>query len=139
MEASSIKNQKTSIPSRCSSVMNRLEKLYKITKQLKIVVSQQITAENREQVIQTINQLVEQRGMYMKEIVPPYTEAEKAMGEELIIINKQIQDQLDKLFEGLKKEMRQIKKQKKSNQSYINPYKKVQTMDGMFLDRKSVV
>jgi len=116
--------------------MNRLEKLYKITKQLKIVVSQQITAENREQVIQTINQLVEQRGMYMKEIVPPYTEAEKAMGEELIIINKQIQDQLDKLFEGLKKEMRQIKKQKKSNQSYINPYKKVQTMDGMFLDQK---
>ncbi|HLR52080.1 MAG TPA: flagellar protein FliT [Candidatus Avamphibacillus sp.] len=116
--------------------MNRLEKLYKVTKQMEKVVNQEITAENREQVIQTINQLVEQRGMYMKDIIPPYTEAEKAMGEKLIILNKQIQEQLDLLFENLKKEMRQVKKQKKSNQSYINPYQKVQTMDGMFMDQK---
>src|SRR5699024_2895641 len=116
--------------------MNRLEKLYKVTKQMEKVVNQEITAENREQVIQTINQLVEQRGLYMKDNNPPNTEEEKGTGEKLSIIKKQMQEQLDILFENLKKEMRQVKKQKKANQSYINPYQKVQAMDGMFMDQK---
>lgn len=116
--------------------MNRIEVLYQVTKELESVVNQEITPENRGQVIEKINQLVEQRGQYIQNVTPPYTAAEKETGKDLIHLNERIQVKLDQLFEGLKKEMKQIQKQKKSTQSYTNPYKNVETSDGMFMDQK---
>ncbi len=43
---------------------------------------------------------------------------------------------MNALFTELKQEMQQMKQQRKSTQSYINPYRDVQTMDGMFMDKK---
>lgn len=116
--------------------MNRLEKLYYVTRKLEDLLNKEITVTNRQQVIDKINSLVEERGRYMKDLVPPYTESEKAMGEQLLVLNHHIQERLDELFEDLKKEMKQVKRQKKSNQSYTNPYENMKAIDGMFMDLK---
>lgn len=116
--------------------MNRLTGLYRVTQELQHLVSQDITSDNRGQVIDRIRHLVNQRGHYVQEINPPYSDAEKEMGEKILILNEHIQVKLNHLFDDLKEEMKQVKQQKKSNQSYINPYENLQSNDGVFMDRK---
>ncbi|GAB3056958.1 flagellar protein FliT [Virgibacillus ainsalahensis] len=116
--------------------MNRLQPLYDVTLQLKEVIDQEITSQNRDTIVEQVNQLVEQRGYHMKELTPPYTQEEKYLGEKLIELNVPIQQSMNQLFAQLKEEMKQVKKQRKSNRKYINPYANVRTMDGMFMDSK---
>lgn len=117
--------------------MNRLKELYDVTLKLKEVLDQHITAKNREAVIAEINKLVDLRGNSIQNITPPYTEEEKQCGNELVQLNVDIQKQMQSLFEDLKMEMKQVKQQKKSNNTYLNPYKNIHTADGMFMDRKN--
>lgn len=116
--------------------MNRLKVLHEVTLQLKEVLDQDITTKNREQTIEQVNQLVEERGKYMDELIPPYTEAEKQLGHDLIFLNGEIEKKMHVLFDDLKTEMKQVKKRKKSNRTYTNPYENVKTMDGMYMDSK---
>ena len=60
----------------------------------------------------------------------------RSLAKKLVPINEDVQNKMQVIFTDLKTEMKQVKQQKKSNQSYTNPYKSVQTMDGMFMDRK---
>jgi len=116
--------------------MNRVEKIYELTLQLDELLSQEITSKNRESIIEQLNDGLKKRGKYMEQLTPPYTDEEKGLGSKLIPLNEKIEKQMQEIFQGLKKEMKQLNKQKKSNQSYVNPYQHVQTMDGMFLDKK---
>lgn len=116
--------------------MNRLKVIYDVTLQLKKRLDQEITSQNREEIIEQVNQLIEQRGKHMQELLPPYSQDEKELGKRLITLNEEIGNKMHVLFNELKKEMKQVKKQKKSNRSYTNPYKNVQTIDGMFMDSK---
>ncbi|MFZ3576912.1 flagellar protein FliT [Virgibacillus sp. DJP39] len=116
--------------------MSSLEELYEITIELENVLKQTVSSKNRESVIEKINFLIEKRGSLMNSIKPPFTEDEKLMGRKLVNMNEVIQTEMTEVLSNLKTEMKQIKKQKKSNQNYVNPYKNVKTMDGMFMDSK---
>ncbi|HLR08884.1 MAG TPA: flagellar protein FliT [Bacillota bacterium] len=116
--------------------MNRLTALLEVTKQLEQVLDQPVNPQNRESIISAINTLVEKRSACIKKLVPPYTEDEKQLGRDIVQRNEWIQARMNTIFDELKQEMKQINKQKSSKQSYTNPYKHVQTMDGMFVDRK---
>ncbi len=116
--------------------MNQLQKTFDVTKQLEEVLSEKINGKDRDTVIDQVNHLVEQRGDLLSEISPPYSEAEKQLGKELVKLNEQIQEKMNHLFHDLKVEMKQVKKQKKSNRTYVNPYENVKTMDGMYMDSK---
>ncbi|MFD2044998.1 flagellar protein FliT [Ornithinibacillus salinisoli] len=116
--------------------MNRLESVHHITLQLEDILDQDVSAKNRQSIIEKITSLLEKRGSYMDEVSPPFTSEEKVLGEKLVQLNKSIEAKMQKLFSELKVEMKQAKKQKKSNRTYVNPYDKVQTMDGMFMDHK---
>ncbi|WP_373893377.1 flagellar protein FliT [Virgibacillus natechei] len=116
--------------------MNRLQSLYDVSLQLKNVLDQDITAKNRGSVIEKVNELVEKRGKFMNDLTEPYTGEEKRLGQELVPLNEEIQVAMNQLFNQLKVEMKQVKKQEKSNRRYIKPYENVQAMDGMFMDSK---
>lgn len=116
--------------------MNKVQKLYDMTKKLYDILNQPITNYNREEVIKQINTLVEKRGHYIDRLAPPYTNEEKKIGQDIIRFNKKIQEHMQQLFNDLKIEMKQVKKQKRSNRSYTNPYESVRALDGMFLDQK---
>ncbi|RYG74397.1 flagellar protein FliT [Lentibacillus lipolyticus] len=116
--------------------MNRLQELWDTTEELHHVLHAAMEAKDRETTIEQMNRLIERRSEIMKRLQPPFSEAENRLGKKLVCLNKQVQVQMDNLFDELKQEMRQMKKQKKSNRTYVNPYEHVQTMDGMFLDSK---
>ncbi|WP_379602382.1 flagellar protein FliT [Oceanobacillus profundus] len=136
METSYSKKSSAAICQRRTGIMNRAEPVYELTMQMKQLLNQEITGKTRESIIEQLTALITQRGIAMKALNPPYTEAEKQLGKELMQVNEEIQSKMQMLFLDLKKEMKQVKMQKKSNQSYTNPYKNVQTMDGMFMDSK---
>lgn len=116
--------------------MYHLDELLKLTKQLKGLLDQQFTSKNREKIIKQTDHLIEMRGKHIQDVKPPFTEREKEIGKQIIELNKFIQKQMDRLFTDLKSEMRQVKQKKKSNRKYVNPYENVQSIDGMFMDKK---
>lgn len=116
--------------------MSRLDELYKLTIDLEATLNQEITNNNRESIITKINDLVDKRGIAMQEIQPPFTETENETGQKVIKLNETIEQKLEAVFSQLKEEMKQMQKRKKSNRSYINPYGKMKTIDGVYLDSK---
>lgn len=118
-------------------MMSQLQKVYEITVELKELLDQDITSKNREQAIDRLNELIEARGKWMEQIQPPYSDEEKLLGEKIYSLNTTIQDKMQQLFKDLKLEMRQVQKQKKSKESYTNPYKSVHVSDGTFMDSRN--
>jgi flagellar protein FliT len=116
--------------------MNRLEPIYNLTLELNKLLDEPITAKSREVVITDLNRLLIKRGVEMENLNAPFSTEEQNLGEKLVPINEAVQRKMQVIFTDLKTEMKQVKQQKKSNQSYTNPYKSVQAMDGMFMDRK---
>lgn len=116
--------------------MSRLDELYKVTVELSVLLDEEITNDNREQIISKVEILIDKRENLMKEVIPPFSESEKKLGKTVINLNTKIEQKLEKVFSELKNEMRQIQKQKKSNRSYINPYGPIKTIDGMYVDSK---
>lgn len=116
--------------------MNRLQPIYDLTIELKNRLDEPISAKSREAVIIDLNRLLIKRGVEMENLSAPFSAEEQNLGEKLVPINEAVQKKMQVMFNGLKTEMKQVKKQKKSNQSYTNPYRSVQAMDGMFMDRK---
>lgn len=117
-------------------MMNRLQKLYEETLRLKEILEEPIQSSDRDTLISKVNEIIEKREVLMEEITPPFTNAEKELGKKVVALNEPIQERMQVIFNSLKKDIQQMKKQKRSNMSYTNPYKNVNTMDGMFLDNK---
>ncbi|QXE00946.1 flagellar protein FliT [Terribacillus sp. DMT04] len=116
--------------------MNRVQALYDTTLQLDTLVSQQVTAENREEVVQSLTKLMEVRSQQMEGLQAPFSPEEEKLGKALLPLNERISSQVEQIFEQLKIDMRTIKKQKQSGKKYINPYASMQTLDGRFLDKR---
>jgi flagellar protein FliT len=118
-------------------MIDNLKKVYELTLQLEELFQKPITPKNREETIDKLNELIEERGKWMEQISPPYTEEERALGEKIYQMNIGIEENMQQIFTELKQEMKQMKKQKKSHQSYQNPYQHVSVSDGTFLDKKN--
>lgn len=114
--------------------MSRLQTLYDITKELQIVLESE--DEEREDVIDKVNDLIDQRELEIKKLSAPYSDAEKEIGQKIVQLNKQIEDDIQKLFLKVKQDMQVLRKQKRTKASYTNPYDNVNARDGMFLDNK---
>lgn len=116
--------------------MNRLEEIYNLTKRMEETLDQSITSQNRESIIKEITALIEKRGTSMDKLTPPFLVEEKLLGKKVVKLNENIEKEMESLFETLKKDMRQVNKQKESNRTYINPYGNIKSTDGMYLDSK---
>lgn len=116
--------------------MNRVEPIIDVTLEMKKILDVRITSTNREAVLAELDELIDNRGELMTALVPPYSNEEMEAGKSLVHVNNDIQMKMESIFNELKAEMRQVHKQKRSNQSYTNPYINIQTMDGMFMDSK---
>ncbi|WP_047980828.1 flagellar protein FliT [Ornithinibacillus contaminans] len=116
--------------------MNRVEPIYEMTVQIEQLLNSEINSSTRPEVITEINSLLQKREKAMLQATEPFSNEELALGKKLLPLNEQIQKKMEMLFTGLKTEMKQIKKQKNSNRKYVNPYENIQTIDGMFMDKK---
>ncbi|WP_042142663.1 flagellar protein FliT [Paucisalibacillus sp. EB02] len=116
--------------------MNRIQPIFEITEDMDKILSGDMTNNDRQRVIEEINTLLIKRDSYMELISEPYSDEELALGKKLLPTNQKIQQKMNLLFAELKTEMKQMKKQKNSNRKYTNPYENVQTIDGMFMDKR---
>ncbi|WP_101843037.1 flagellar protein FliT [Halobacillus sp. Marseille-P3879] len=106
------------------------------TEELSQQVNQKVKDENRSQVIQEVQRLLEERAKLLKDLPQPADNEEKEMVKQVMRLGLDINQKLEFLFKDLKVEMRHMKQQKSSNQKYTNPYHSVASYDGMFMDRK---
>jgi flagellar protein FliT len=116
--------------------MNRVQPVFEITEKMEQILRENIPSNNRQHIVEEIDALLIQREKYMENISEPYTNEELELGKKLLPINQYIQQKMNLLFTELKIEMKQMKKQKNSNRKYTNPYENVQTVDGMFMDKR---
>ncbi|WP_182199655.1 flagellar protein FliT [Paraliobacillus salinarum] len=112
----------------------RMNQLYTVSNELLDLLDK--TVDEREDVIDEISVLLENRDSLIEKIKPPYTTEEKEIGAKLISLDKKINQQLNGLFDDIKLDMRSLKKQKNSNKKYMNPYHSLTNYDGSFVDKR---
>ncbi|MDC3416135.1 flagellar protein FliT [Aquibacillus salsiterrae] len=116
--------------------MNRLLALHETTVQLQRILSKEVVEGERDATLEQINVLLDEREQQLNIVQPPFSEDEQEVGEKLLPINQDIQVKMDELFSQIKQDVKSIKTQKRSNQTYTNPYQSLSNYDGMFLDHK---
>jgi len=113
-----------------------IKKVYQLTKEIDELLTNAKKSNNREDLIESINRLIEQREQYIQQVIPPYTENEKVTGQAIVKLNERISEAMTQLQKDIQLEIKQMKKTKQSSESYINPYKNIRMVDGMYLDQK---
>src|SRR5690625_6921700 len=98
--------------------MPRLDALYMVTMRLYHLLDEPVQSKERETVIKQVNALIEQRGDLLQDIIPPFTEKEKKIGEEIVFFNEHIQKQMHVLFDELREEMKD-RKSTRLNSSHV--------------------
>lgn len=116
--------------------MNRLLSLQDLTNQLNDLLSDEVAASGREEVIEQAVRLLDQRETLIHKAIPPFSPAEQAAGRELMAVDAVVQQKLNRLFAAIKTDIRAVKQKKKSNGKYTNPYRETASLDGVFLDHK---
>ncbi|GAB2544929.1 hypothetical protein [Gracilibacillus alcaliphilus] len=92
--------------------------------------------EERDRLIERIEQLITKREESKNNIRPPFSESEIALGKQAVELDQQLEKALALVMKHIKHDMHNTKKQSKSNDSYLNPYKHVASFDGRFMDSK---
>lgn len=116
--------------------MSKLDELEQFTKMFKEKLEIQSTKKNKEDLIYLVNEHLEQRQQLLNKMAGPYSDQEKQQLDRILKDDQVIQETLEKVFQVIQQTMRQAKKQKTSNQQYLNPYHHVATIDGAYWDKK---
>lgn len=117
--------------------MSSVQEIFRITERLITILEKPVPQENREDVIDEISFLLEEREKFLKELKKPNNEHEKQIGKQVIKWNIIINEKLDQIKSQVQKDIMNLKKTKATNKHYVNPYKDVTISDGMFYDKRN--
>jgi flagellar protein FliT len=116
--------------------MSVVNQIYTVTSTLHdLITDETFRHDNRDEVIEKIEQLLSKRQELLPHLEGPFSEEEKVLGRRIVELNKVIDEKLPLFKAEIQKDMNKVKKQKSSNEIYTNPYKNV-SFDGMFFDKK---
>lgn len=116
--------------------MNKVQKVYDITASIYQLLYEQDKEMEREQLIEKVNELIDQRQKEVDQLAPPYSDAEMKLGQKTIQFDEAINKKMSALFKNIQQDIKEVQQRKVQNKSYINPYGKLKTTDGMYLDSK---
>jgi len=117
--------------------MNRVQSIYnKTITILELLKEEKNHSNNREDLLSKLNELISERETLIIALDPPYTDEEKIIGRKIISLNQQLEEEMEVLFNYIKNDMKKMKKNKELNYTYIRPYGKPKTIDGMYVDNK---
>ena len=89
----------------------------------------------RDGVIQQTEQILNKREQLKGTILPPFTEEEQLLGQELLKLEKDLDVNLKLALKTIRQDIGEQQKKKVSVNAYMNPYSKV-FRDGTFYDKK---
>lgn len=114
--------------------MNRVQELLDVTKQLSDHLDNGIN-EERDEYIATIGRLLDRRQALIDALPKTYTEEEKQLGKQIVMLNKNVDRHLKEQLLFLKSEIDKLQQNKRRQEQYSNPYKHA-AVDGMYFDKK---
>lgn len=135
MEGSYSTESSTSARSRWTNLVNPVNSLYRITKELHGILSEPVPQEKRDEVIEKITGLLDEREQLISKVKPPFTEEEGKFGAEIVQMNVFIDSKLVCLKKEIELDIANQKKRKVTTTKYVNPYQSAPS-DGMFFDKK---
>lgn len=118
-----------------SGLMSQVQEIYDLTTRLYELLKVEGTNEERDVVIPEVDLLLIKRQELLDQLKDPFSDEEKLMGQEIIEMNRVIDEKMVHLKSTIQADINKLKKQKSSNEKYTNPYKNV-SLDGTFFDKK---
>jgi flagellar protein FliT len=115
--------------------MTAVQLCYDLTNDLLQLV-QSFNEENRDDVINQIEELLEKRQDILQQIKPPFSNEENALGQEIVKMNRTLDTKLILISNEVQRDMNGLNKKKVSAKKYTNPYESV-NFDGMFYDKRN--
>ncbi|MCJ7840175.1 hypothetical protein MUB24_04460 [Lederbergia sp. NSJ-179] len=115
--------------------MNNVKKCLALTEQI-IVLVKITNDDQREPIIERIEDLLSQRSALFAELRAPYTMEEQKMGKELLALDQEMNAALNHFLKTIQTDMQTLERKKKSAAHYSNPYAATDGLDGMFYDRR---
>jgi flagellar protein FliT len=116
--------------------MSPVQSCFEITKELLgILTAPSSSEEDRDKTIERIDNLIDERERLLKDIQSPFSEVEEEIGQQIVKMNKVIDQKLSILREEIKRDMNGINKKKTNVKKYSNPYEGLQ-QDGVYYDKK---
>lgn len=100
-----------------------------------LAVLEEKREEERSQVIEQIEKLLDVRAQLQKNIEAPFTKEEEAFGKEIVQLEKQFQAKMSHFFKAIQQDISVAQSKKAHMQSYTNPYRNL-AQDGAYYDTK---
>ncbi|RLQ96782.1 flagellar protein FliT [Falsibacillus albus] len=94
-----------------------------------------VPVDKRDEAIQEIESLINQRDQLLPSIQPPFSPDEEKMGKQMVRWNEEIGKNLELIKRLIKRDINGLSKKKTSVRRYMNPYENLQ-FDGMFYDKR---
>jgi flagellar protein FliT len=92
----------------------------------------------RDQRIANVEQLLAEREILIKRLKDQSFEnlRQHPKAHQIVKMEKDIQKRMTTIFESIKEDIKRLNQQKRSHQSYTEPFANVQTYDGRFYDKR---
>ena len=100
-----------------------------------ISLAKETDAEKRDEVIEQIDKILDERDTLQSQISQPFTVEEDEFGAELIILEKEVQMSLARFTKGIRSDISQSQAKKENMSNYVNPYGNM-SRDGAYFDSK---
>ncbi|MED3909967.1 flagellar protein FliT [Peribacillus simplex] len=134
MEGSnSDQSEKTIYPKRSSVMVIRT--FHDLTAEL-LAVLEDRTITERDDKIERVTQLIDQRDGLLSRIKLPLTVEEQQLGRATVLLNQQVDHLLKLQKQEIQRDIQEINKKKQSSNKYTNPYESL-SVDGMFYDKRN--
>lgn len=91
----------------------------------------------REDKLNELEVLLDQREKSLKKIKPPFTKDDEELVKKTFALNDRLLELLKKEKDAIEKDMNRLKKRRKTNKIYINPYASLQGIEGAYYDKKN--
>ncbi|MFE0504618.1 flagellar protein FliT [Peribacillus butanolivorans] len=112
-----------------------IQTFHDLTVELLAVLEDRTIAE-RDDKIERVTQLIDQRDELLSQIKPPFTGEEQQLGRAIMLLNQQVDYLLKLQKQEIQRDIQEINKKKRSSNKYTNPYESL-SVDGVFYDKRN--
>lgn len=117
-------------------IVSVVRSLYNVTVSLYDIIKKTQPKASREDQINQITKLLNEREQLIYQLKPPYSVEEGELGKKIVQLNAVINQQLKELMQHIQLDIKQFKNTKAKTKKYTNPYESV-SFDGMFFDKRN--
>jgi len=112
--------------------MDANQTLFSVTTQLAELTSMLPSQEERDEVIEKIFSLLNERDRLLSYVQPPKDENDRRILGEIVELNHRINRSMSIILADIKKDISGLKGQKNAHNQYINPYKSLNNVSAFF-------